>query len=100
MKRLVLSSLVGASITASLGLANYVAMRSGSVRLGNALFKVILWSWPMFGAFFDVVAPTEHSKFSPHPWGGYAALLFNVVLFSLISYAALRFVSRSVQELK
>lgn len=98
LKRLAFSILAGASITTSLGVANYVAMRLGYERLGNAMFKVALWSWPIFGAFFDVVAPIEHSRFSPHPWGGYAALLFDVILFSLISYAVLRFASRSVQQ--
>ena len=88
-RRIVLACAVGLLITGVLGVANNVAMRAGYVRLGNALFQIVLWSWPIFGVFFDALFPMEHSQLSPHPWGGYAALIFTVILFSLLTYTGL-----------
>jgi hypothetical protein len=90
-----LSIIAGLSITILLGVVNNLAFRAGYYCLSNVPFKIALWSWPIFGAFFDIVAPSKHlSRFSPHPGGGYAALFLTVVLFSLISYAILWLASR------
>jgi hypothetical protein len=88
IKRLIFSAVIGVTLTMLLGLGNYVAMRSGYERVGNLLFKVALWSWPIFGAFFDFITNTESTR-TPNRWGGYTALLFDVALISLLTYAIL-----------
>jgi hypothetical protein len=99
MNRWGFSIIAGVLITILLGVANNLAYRAGYDSLGSAQGRIALWSWPIFRAFFDIIAPTQHvSRFSPHPCGGYVALLLTVVLFSLISYVILRFVSRAVKH--
>jgi hypothetical protein len=100
MNRWIFSIIAGVLLTLLLGVANNLALYAGYDRLNRLLFKTLSWSWPIFGAFFDIVAPSKHlSRFEPHPWGGYAALLLTVVLFSLISFVILGVTTRATGKL-
>ncbi len=85
---LLLSVAGGVLITALLIAASVAANRTGNERLGGALFVVVFWTWGIFGSIFDSILGTE-SYWMPNPVGLVMCLLFNVLLYSVLSYVLL-----------
>jgi hypothetical protein len=87
-KRLLVSVAGGVSIIILLFAVNGIAARLNNGPWMNTSFMLLLWTWGIFGSFFDKVTGTQ-SVWLPNVLGLPFTFLFDLIVFSGFCYCIL-----------